>query len=578
MKASGPVIRPAWPPLILVASVFVVVPLTVFLRNLPELSLTLFEVIALSLVPAALVYAALLAINLLLSQPLRSAYAGVLSMLAILCWVQAILLTRNYGPLDGRDIDWNSFRYAALVDGLVWLIGLATGAALIWRGRASILFKLAVALLAIQLLSSVLQIGLNMDELTNNKRDTYNADPEQIYEFSKTQNIVHILVDGFQADVFADLLNHTQLGPAYAKSFAGFVYYPETLGAFPYTQFAVPALLTGRTYKNDVAKEEFIDTALVEKSILGVAREKGYEIDIAAVGAYLYNRYSQVRPDNIYRIDSLGKINPTIAEFIGVLDIAIFRLVPHGLKRRVVNDQKWVLQAMLAADDSFRYNFFQNTYFLSELTSNLSVTRDAPVYKYIHVMNTHRPMVADVDCTYAGRTFGDSRVALTVQSKCTLDTLVALMEKVKSFGIYDSSLFIVHGDHGGWIPNMRQGKPIRLASGSIAPWWIASLASPLLSIKLPESVGSLKISNVQASLLDLPDTISDAMGFETDFGHTSLSRLPTHEDRERRFYYYPWQGGEWDKAYTLPIQEFIIRGSHYENEWQLGEVYYPPDS
>ena len=188
-------------------------------------------------------------------------------------------------------------------------------------------------------------------------------------------------------------------------------------------------------------------------------------------------------------------------------------------------------------------------------------------------------MVASFECAYAGRTFRDARLTLTLQSKCTLDTLTTLMQKLKSLGIYDSSLIIIHSDHGGWVPNRRKGNPIKLSTGMAAPLWVRSLASPLLSVKLPESTGPLKISNVQASLLDLPDTISDVMGFGATFGHASVLKLSVNEDRKRRFYFYIWQSDrEWNMSHTRPIQAYDIYGSHYENEWQLGEVFAPPKS
>lgn len=576
MSTSSRSIPLVWPPLVLVANIFIVVPLTVYLGNLNEFSLTLLELLAISLVPAAVVYAVLLSVNIVLSRTVRTAYAGALSLLAVLCWVQATVVVRNYGPLNGSVVNWNSFGNADWTDGLMWLIGLGVGAAIIWRGKAHVLFKLAVALLIIQVLSNAVDVGTNFGELAGKQREAYNANPENIYEFSKTQNIIHILVDGFQSDVFADLLESPTLGPDYSKSFSGFVYYPETLGVFPYTQFAIPALLTGDVYKNEVTKNKFLDEAMSKKSILGVAREQGYEIDIAAPGAYLYGQYAKIPNDNIYRLDLMGRTHPVIADILMVADISLFRLVPHNLKSAVYNDQQWFFQAMLSVDESFRYDFFQNTFFLSELIKNLSVTREEPVYKYIHVTNTHRPMVASFGCAYAGRTFRDARITLSLQSKCTLDTLATLMAKLKILGIYDSSLIIIHSDHGGWVPNRRQGPPIRLATGAMAPSWLSSLASPLMSIKLPESSGPLSFSDAQVSLLDLPDTISDALAFGAYFGQSSMLSLPTDKDRIRSFYFYPWQTGEWDKTHTWKIQEYVIHGSHYENRWQLGDIFSAP--
>ena len=76
--------------------------------------------------------------------------------------------------------------------------------------------------------------------------------------------------------------------------------------------------------------------------------------------------------------------------------------------------------------------------------------------------------------------------------------------------------------------------------------------------------------------LDVPDTISEVMQWEARFGGESLLQLRPDSPRTRRFYYYTWRPDEWDNAYAAPIQEFVIDGSHYETQWQLGRIFLPP--
>jgi hypothetical protein len=525
------------PPLALVCQVFIVFPFAIYLGNLSETGITLPTLLGVCVLVAAAVLALLLGISRLLPERLSAAFDGLLSILTILFWVQGVLLVRDYGLLDGRSIDWMGFGSAGLIDASVWVTGIIIGVTLIRLGKDSLLWRAAGFLVAIQFASTVVEAGLKFEDLQFRQIDTYNSDPTQFYEFSKTQNIIHILVDGFQSDIFGDLTTAPETASKYAEMFRGFVYFRETLGVYPYTQFALPALLTGKTYLNQETKNEFLDRTMAGPSILSEAGEHGYHIDIAAAGTYLYDQYAKVPHDSIFYIDSLGMANPTITNLLKFADLVAFRLTPHAHKRFVYNDQKWLFQPMVVENESFKYQFFQNTHFLEELTRNLSAGRDEPVYKYIHVSNTHRPMVANFDCGYAGRTFGDSRTTLTIQSKCTLDTLSALFDKLKAAGIYDSSLIVIHADHGGWVPNRRQGPPIRLsANAAAAPSWVASLASPLFVIKPPNSDGPLAVSEAYVSLLDLPDTIGDVMKFDASFGHKSALNDEATEKRIRRFF------------------------------------------
>jgi hypothetical protein len=562
--------------LVLVCQVCVVFPLVIYLGNLDEAGITLPKLLGICLLSAITALALLLAISLLVPASLKRFYNGLLSVISILFWVQGAVLVRDYGLLDGASIDWGTFENAGLVDTSIWITGILAGVALIRLGKGRLLLRVAGFLVVIQFASAVVDASLKFDDIQLRKLQTYNSDPTRFYEFSKSQNIIHVLVDGFQSDIFADIVSAPGIAADYTDLFSGFIYFKETLGVFPYTQFALPALLTGKIYLNKEPKHDFLDRVMSGPSILSVAEEKGFDIDIAAAGTYLYGQYTKLPHDNIFFIDSLGSIDPETSTLLKLADITAFRLAPHALKRFVYNDQKWTFQSLIAGNESFKFSFFQNTQFLEELTRKLSATRDKPVYKYIHVSTTHRPMVASFDCGYAGRTFGDSRTTLTIQSKCTLDTVGALFDKLKSAGIYDSSLIIVHADHGGWVPNRRQGEPVRLPKGNLAPPAVKSLASPLLAIKPPRSDGPLVVSEAYVSLLDLPDTISDIMRFDVNFQHRSAFDTTPEANRTRPFYLYFWQKNEYEEEYTDTIHEFMIQGSHYESEWILRSVHHRP--
>jgi hypothetical protein len=559
--------------IVLASNAFVAVPLMIYLGNVQEFSLSWPIVCLILLVPACGLFVLLAGLGLALPHAVRRLYAGALGICAILVWVQANLLVRDYGVINGLTPEWARHAAAGWVDGAVWLLLTLVGIVLIIRDRTQVVTTAAWILC----LSQFLVLALDISGAGGAAPESaHSADGSHaMHEFSSERNVVHIVVDGFQSDVFQDLLEAEEIGARIRRELSGFVYYPETLGVFPYTQFAVPAFLAGRVYKNDTVKEDFIDSVLREHSIIGIARQNGYEVGIAMEGRYLYRRYMQVPHDVIVDIDRLGKADPAILETAVMLDLALFRMVPHGLKPLVFNDQKWVLQSLFAREEAYQFKYFQDTRFLKELTTGLSVTRPAPVYKYIHVMNSHAPMVVNRDCGYAGRVLPNSRKTLTDQSRCTLETLLALFDAMKVAGIYDESLIIIHADHGGWVPNRRRGRPIRFSDGTPAAPWIASLASPLLAIKLPGAGQALEVSAVQASLLDIPDTLSDILGFGVRFGSDSLLDLASGEVRQRRFYFYPWQDGEWHQPYTAPIQEFIVMGSHYEATWVADRIFWP---
>jgi len=354
------------------------------------------------------------------------------------------------------------------------------------------------------------------------------------------------------------------------------VYYPETLAVFPYTRFAVPAFLGGKIYKAQTRKDAFIDSALSGKTILNLANDKGYEVDLGVMKNYMADRYAHSKHKNIYKLGSNTAAESRLEDVAILIDMALFRAAPHFIKPYIYNNQEWLLSPLIYYGEGMQFLYFKHTHFLNNLINNLSADRKNPVYKYIHVMNTHRPMVVNENCVYAGSTLMSTRETLTIQSVCTLNTVIKLFRKMKELGIYDDALIVMHADHGGWVPNRRPGQPIVFPDGQTGPSWIASLASPLLAIKKPYASDGLEVSPLLASLIDIPDTVSDIMEWGEDFGHESLLSMDPDKIRERRFYYYNWQENAWETDYTGVIQEFVIEGSHYESVWQASSYFLPP--
>lgn len=549
----------------------VLVPLNLYFNNQDEVSISAIDFFRLSLIPALLVMLALSLVGYLLPQKPAKGFMLLLAAFTILVWLQSNLLLWDYGLLDGRMIDWSEFRWQGWADGSIWLLVLVLT---FWLGkkRSHIVINIVAIVFLIQLIATI-TVGLQKHE--HQASDEQDADTalEQIYRFSSKHNIVHLMLDGFQSDVFNDLIHVPGLGEQYRWIFKGFTYYPETLSVFPYTRFSIPSFLAGKIYSNEVPQDVYVKKALKGKTILSLARDNGYAVDIAAGEPYLENRYPYIPHDNFYGINSHA--TSKLAEAARLIDIGLFRAVPHFLKPRVYNRQQWLLSDWLADDEKMRFNYFKDTAFLYRLIENMTADRKEPVYKYIHIMNTHNPMVVKANCQFAGNVLATTRQSMTFQAKCTLDTVAALLQKMKAIGVYDNSLIIIHADHGAWIGNHRQNDQKLFSGGTTDP--VASLASPLLAIKLPGADKPLTISNTLVSLADLPDTISDAMGWKDSFGHLSIfNKSAASPQRERFFRFYSWRKNEWDETYAAPIVEFSIRGSHYDTKWKQVNVYYPP--
>lgn len=562
---------------ILSLNIFIFSPWSLYLTNIEQFTTSLLEVMNLCLIPALILCLLFIPVFALIPVKNMHRVAALIAMFSILTWFQGNVLLWGYGPLDGQNIMWSEYVWRGWIDVTLWIAAIILVNSF-YNIIGKFVVRTAIFVFIIQMLS-LSYISYENRELIHKENSNKSlADPTELFKFSKNGNILHIVTDGFQSDVFDELLHHKKLKNRYQNSFQGFVFYRETLGVFPYTKFSVPAFLASEVYSNKTPKNAYIDNVLSNNTIISVADKNGYEVDIASAGGYLINRYSNLPYTNMYNLDNVKSVGVRYKDTATALDIGLFRILPHFLKKYIYNEQKWFMSQFVVSEGIYQLNYFSHTLFLNLFSQSMSVERKKPVYKYIHIMNTHNPMVVDQQCRYSAQAGVQMvRETLTNQSKCTLDTLSILFDKMRDLGVYDSTLIIVHGDHGGWVPNYRQGPPVLFSTGVEAPKWLTSLASPLLAIKKPGDNTDFRVSNIQASLLDIPATISDMMNWNANFKFQSLEKIKPGNSRKRFFRFFFYQKNAHEEDYTRPIQEFSIEGSHYEVEWKTESIFYPPN-
>jgi len=430
------------------------------------------------------------------------------------------------------------------------------------------------------LLLSLLVTSLQKPEAwaTKEKSSRPLVPPEEIFEFSSQFNVVQIILDGFQSDIFSEIIAEDFNG--YSAALQGFTFFEEAMGSFPTTYMSVPAFMGARIYKNHMPMRGFLNQVKRGNNLFNVFYDRGYETDIVADTLFAYRaRYSRqyqiaipyggTRQQNIRSNSAL------------MLDLVLFRHVPHFLKKYIYNNQTWLIQRLFSSKDKTRnLVYFSHTAFLEDMIEHLSVKKPKPVYKYIHLMTPHFPIVVNNNCEYAGR-IPNSRANIKIQAKCALDHLIKFLDRLRDKGIYDSSLIILQSDHGlgqkiGMINLESPGDGVNSINGISLPA-IAGSALALLAVKPPDSQGGLKSSKAQVSLTDIPATVCSLLNFKNEFGGRPVFGVDPNEVRERRFYYHEWKARDWKKDYFPRLDEFVITGSVFDrNSWRLNRSYYPP--
>ena len=175
---------------ILSSYLFVITPLTIYLGNIDEFMLAIETLLEHFAIPAICLVGALIFIGYLLPRSFFDRYITLIATLSILLWIQGYVFVWDYGPLDGRSIDWNTGRWRGMVDLAAWALLLAS-ALFLPRKATRLLARFAVALFLIQAASTVVAIYQSGEELRSKPAEMAPRDGElEMYRFSAEKNVL----------------------------------------------------------------------------------------------------------------------------------------------------------------------------------------------------------------------------------------------------------------------------------------------------------------------------------------------------------------------------------------------------
>lgn len=548
------------------ATIFLFLPFTVYKGNINEFAVPFTSMLSIFLFPALIFIFLLIGMGFLFPKELHRRYISILFILAILSWFQGNILVWKYGLFDGRGIDWTISTWRGWVDGTLWIVLLVT-AYVFYRKIYKIARFASIALLSFQIILLAFT-SFQQPEIWKMKSEGSRKVPDAIFEFSSKQNVIHIILDAFQSDIFQEIIDEDI---NYNKKLEGFTFFKEAMSSFPYTFLSIPAILSGQTYKNDIPMRDFVNSLLNGKTIPNALYDNDYNVDLV----HFLRLFKTGRYSSSYYVDDYEGNSQMyeLRQATMMLDLVLFRCAPHFLKKIIYNQQSWMIQPIFFQGDFIQLRPFVHLEFLRHITENIKVNKRRPVYKFIHLMASHIPLVMNEDCTYAGKALPYNRENIKIQSRCTLDRLIEALERIRSLGIYDSSLIIVHGDHGNKIAGKNRISEQQLGGVNLEK--LIGVASTLMLIKLPHSNGPLRTSSAQVMLTDIPATISSVLNLKETFPGQSVFEIDSSRDRERRFYNHEWNQNTWRNSYFDKFTEYIIQGSVFEKDsWRLGNTDY----
>ena len=548
---------------VLVCNAALFAPVEIFRGNAVEFSVPLAPILLVYLLPALVVVLLAASIGALISPGPFRRYLVLLAALAVLTWAQGTFLVWDYGVLDGSPIHWLEGWWRGAIDTSLWLLVLL-GTYLGYRRFERPVILAAAASFLIQLVALLPALFSSEAVAANGEarvldRGAYAA----MSQFSSNGNVLHIVMDGFQSDIFSEIV----ADPEYdwiADTLTGFTFFDQHTGTFPYTQMTIPLIVSGKTYRNEVPIDDFTAAAMRGDTILNAAAAAGYEIDIASQAA-LVSVYSMGEFTNRYDIPAnrhTARRHFIAADAIRLADLSLFRVTPHFLKAYIYQDDLWFLQSLFRDASYLQMRYFAELDFLGDMAANIQVVREVPVYKLFHLMLSHRPTVGNANCEFDG-VLRTNRANVRNQARCGLIGVVRLLQAMKESGIYDRSLIVLMADHGAWVGaksysdryHQNKDKAGRLAPG------MAAMALPVLAVKPAGASDPFRVSPAPTSIGDVATTISELLRLEANFGGHNVYGIDEDAARTRIFYDYAYGKNTRNPGYLWVMAEYEINGS-----------------
>lgn len=535
---------------------------------------------------------------------------SVLFALSLLLWLQGNILVWDYGALDGREIDWAGMWFFGLLDSTMWVLGLGLAIRYSnWMAR-NLVGVGSIFLILIQCVS------MYSDFSTTSAIDRvgkYRVDTREKLAFSRDKNVVVIVVDAFQTDVFQELIDEE---PVLRDVFDGFVYFRNSVSGFRQSYPSIPNILTATYFDNKRPMWDYLrDAYMSESSLPKFFRDNGYRSEVYESPLGLYVNPAVVTNAVLNEGEQTASYG-----MLHNIDVALFRYLPHFMKKLIYNNQLWLLSRwfpsnlhdteLIDSSERPKQESFSDTEFIDlsdrpkqelfsddamkklgdlrfadRVINHSRVAYTQPAFKFYHMMGTHLPIRMDRNFDYVEPT--PNRASMKELARGVIGLLGLIMNSFRELGIFEESLIVVVADHGMWS-NLGSVKiPEHITqlygdNGSFPPADLPELkgtALPLVMIKRIGEQGAMQISDSPVELTDIPRTIVSEIGFDgSSFPGKSMFDLTNNEPRQRRVYFATFKSNPaYSEPYRSTMTEFQVDGfSWLDKSWRKTGKSYPP--
>lgn len=491
---------------------FIYAPLELYVTNQTEFWFDFYKILKAVLENFAIFFC-LNALGILLAACIARGFCRFVTaaeqVLLLTLYVQGNCLVNHMPPFDGTEIIWEDYRGENIKTAAVCILIVIVAVIAAKLLGAERFRKICTAVSAVLL--GILMITLVTMTVTTGayrERTTYYALENGQYSLSQDQNFLILLLDAVDAKSFEEVMDSD---PSYEETFADFTYYPDMVGAYPWTAFSVPYILSGKWYEGDGYYLDYAAAAVDESELFHELSERDYDIALYEsdpwVTSYTYRFSNMVELQ--HEVYIWKYFRRAVCKLGGI------RYAPFFLKEycyRAIGQTQGQHNAFV--DESNPLYTWDLKEFATHMQEEEVTYQEGKCFRYYHLQGGHVPFLYDADLNAAGD------VSYPETLEANIRVIGQFLQKLKQSGMYDNSVIIIMADHG-FDPQDEVSAYDR--------------QNPLFLVKGVGEDHPLQTSPVPAAYEDLQDAYVRLMeGAAGD----SIFPYEEGEKRERRYIFY----------------------------------------
>ena len=444
-------------------------PFEIYYANMSEFNYSVMDFLPVCVLAVILISSLTFALLILLRGIAYDVACGVITVLALLLFIQRNFLNMGVDALVGDGVGTYGVDIVSFViNTVIWIVVIvaAVVAVVIVRKKYKELLDTVIVIAMISVIGmqitsmTVLSLTSDVWQRVDERGDLMDVDLgdtdvltfDGITELSAKNNVVVFIVDRFDSMYYDSLVESE---PEFFDRLDGFTYYNDYTSLYSRTYPAVVSILTG--YDNDfsVTRPEFFEQVYADGGHLRTMKEKGYDIDLYTKEYYVY--------ENATVMDEyVGNIAEVAGYYIKEPFLLSFDMMKLSFSGYLPFVAKGTMGYMSTPDFNNHAEYIlvnsKGGEVILPYDSDLKIVRDHingsefeavnsnGKFTFIHLDGCHTPIRYNGDWEEVWNYDTDTAI------KLNFEIIFDYIDEMKALGIYEDSTIVITGDHA-WSAN-----------------------------------------------------------------------------------------------------------------------------